>query len=107
MNPDMRLQGSLVLLEPLEQVNPQALADFRDENRVFLEPFEPSRLEDFFTVGGARRTINEARIGRLNDTLYAFGMFERTAEQFVGHISLSNVVRGAWQSATLGYAISE
>ncbi len=43
----------------------------------------------------------------LDDRAYAFGVFELGSGALVGRVSLSNVVRGAWQNATIGYWIGE
>lgn len=38
---------------------------------------------------------------------YAFGVFLKESDELIGRVALSNVSRGAWQNATLGYYIDE
>jgi ribosomal-protein-alanine N-acetyltransferase len=66
-------------------------------NRAFLAPYEPEHAEDFFTSDGQRARIDKA------EHLYAI----LDDEALAGVISLSNVVRGPFQSASLGYWVDE
>ncbi|MFN2589369.1 MAG: GNAT family N-acetyltransferase [Actinomycetota bacterium] len=76
-------------------------------NREFLQPYEPIRPDWFFTVSGVRGELQRATADREADALYAFGIWERATGTLVGRIALANVVRGAWQNATLGYFVGE
>ncbi len=76
-------------------------------NREFLRPFEPSRPDWFFTLPGIRGELERADTDRAGDAMYAFGIWEGAAATLVGRIALSNIVRGAWQNATLGYFVGE
>ncbi len=42
-----------------------------------------------------------------SDQGYAFGIFLNHSEELVGRVALSNLVRGAWHNATLGYFVGE
>ena len=66
-----------------------------DANRAFLAPFSPEWPDDFFTVGTQRTRIAS------NDLLY--GIFDEGA--LAGLVVLSNIVRGPFQSANLGYFV--
>lgn len=76
-------------------------------NREFLRPFEPSRPDWFFTLSGIRSELERATADREASSLYAFGIWERETDALVGRIALANVVRGAWQNATLGYFVGQ
>ena len=66
-------------------------------NRVFLAPSSPEQPEGFFTV--------EAQRERLGAAEHLFGIVDEGA--LAGTIALSNLVRGAFQSANLGYWVAE
>jgi [ribosomal protein S5]-alanine N-acetyltransferase len=68
------------------------------ENRAFNAPFEPDREERFFTVDGQREWIE-------NDAILAFAILDE--DRIAGAVMLSNIVRGALQSANLGYWVAE
>jgi len=77
------------------------LATLRAINRDFLAPWEPIRPEISFTVEGQRHAISDAleqydRGLALPEVILADG-------QVVGRATLSNIVRGPFQSCNLGY----
>jgi [ribosomal protein S5]-alanine N-acetyltransferase len=79
-----------------------ALATLCVRNREFLRPFEPDRDERFFTLQGQRervaQALEEARAGRQ----FRYVILDDDA-QIAGTIGLEFVIRGASQSATVGY----
>ena len=81
------------------------LTALRTRNREFLEPWEPRRSEGFFTTAGQRAEIERDRQEWAADRTYAFGIVERDGGALRGRIALANVVRGAWENATMGYFI--
>jgi ribosomal-protein-alanine N-acetyltransferase len=77
----------------------------RLSNRAFLKPYDPVQPEDFFTLGGQELQIRAGMQQWIDDRAFAFGVFETETSELVGRVALSNVVRGAWQNATIGYWI--
>jgi ribosomal-protein-alanine N-acetyltransferase len=94
-----------VYIRPLERDDAPALLDLRVRNRAAFQPFEPIQGERHYTLAGQRDEIaqcaNDARL----DRRYAFGIFLSPGGDIVGRIALSNVARGAWQNATIGYYV--
>ena len=77
----------------------------RVKNRAFLTPFEPYRPEIAYTLSGQRQQIAADQDGSTNDKRFAFGIY--LGGELVGRVSLDNVVRGAWQNATVGYFVDQ
>jgi len=107
--PGLRLYGKRVVLRPLNVQDFSALAECRKRNGDWLLKWEPLRPitqpdpandRDIFS---ARCNIRERE--RQSGTSYAFGLFVDNA--FCGEVNLNNVVRGAMQSATIGYWIDQ
>lgn len=69
-----------------------------------MEPFDPERPEDFFTEEGMRKRIMDAQASR-GDTLVEWLIVRDDC--VVGKINLSNIIRGVFQSANLGYMVEE
>jgi [ribosomal protein S5]-alanine N-acetyltransferase len=69
-------------------------------NRDFLAPFEPIRPDSFFTSSGQRRRLSRPVDG------WRFAILD-DAGAIAGAINISNVVRGAFHSANLGYFVSQ
>ncbi|MFB9377915.1 GNAT family N-acetyltransferase [Kineococcus gynurae] len=83
---------------------PDLVAVLRD-NWPFLAPFEPQRDPAYFTeeyqLGLVRHLLAEHAHGR------AVPLAIRYADRLVGRITLSDIVRGPFQSATVGYFVAE
>lgn len=86
-----------------------AWSEVRRRNGRWLTRWEPARLphhpdpETSREVFAARCSARDRE--RHAGTQYAFGIFVDGA--FAGEINLNNVVRGAFQSATIGYWIDQ
>ncbi len=77
----------------------EALARLRVANRAFLDPFEPPRPESFFTPDGQAEWLASGDGLRL-------AILDHDGA-IAGAISLSQIVRGPLQSATVGYWVDE
>ena len=81
-----------------------AMAKLYAENRDFLAPLEPLRPDAFYTFEGQRRHIAQLTDRRTSGSAYPFVIV--AGGQAVGAMNLSNVVRGAFQSANVGYWVA-
>lgn len=77
------------------------LADLVIRNRAFLAPWEPVRPETYFTPGGQAEVIAES-LERYEDGAQVPRVILDEAGAVVGRINLNNVVRGSFQSASVG-----
>lgn len=76
-------------------------------NRNHLDPFEPIKPAEFYTSGFWRVLIRDRNQAFLNDQGIKFFLFDpQNPQQIVAAINFSHVVRGAFQSCTLGFSIS-
>jgi ribosomal-protein-alanine N-acetyltransferase len=101
----MELRGERIVMRTLGEEDAPALLAFVRENRGFLEQWEPSREEGFFTADAQRADIAAAADDAARNRRYAFGLF--LDGELVGRIALNNLVRGVFQNAYLGYSIGE
>lgn len=101
----MRIHGDLIEIRILELADTGRLHRYRLENRMFLQPFEPLQSEESYTMEATRDSIVQMEAEQERGNSYAFGIF--LADELIGRIRLSSIVRGPWQNANLGYAISE
>jgi len=78
-----------------------ALAEAYRRNRAHLDPWEPARLESFFTEQGQTAAIvgqlAAVRSGILGAWLLLHG------DRVVGRVNLNNIVLGVLRSGSLGY----
>ena len=105
----LRLYGRRILLRPLVPADFEAWSEVRTRNGEWLTRWEPLRHpkapdpavnRDAFANRCAARDRE-----RQNGSTYAFGIFVDHA--FAGEINLNNVLRGAIQTATIGYWIDK
>lgn len=110
--PRLRLERGQTVIRPFGRSDLDALLALRIANRDFLAPYEAERDERFFTRSAQSRDIALDGEAWAGGTGYAFAicaLAERDGEpeRLVGRVALSNVVRGLWQNATLGYWVDE
>lgn len=94
------------VIRQLESSDAVALTELVQRNRAFLEPWEPVRPDSYFTVAGQREAI-EYSLSRQDD---GFGFSQVILDESgaaAGRINLNNIVRGPFQSASVGYWLSE
>ncbi|KJL31757.1 GNAT family N-acetyltransferase [Microbacterium azadirachtae] len=96
--------GDGILLRPLLAGDGEELAAAYSRNRVHLEPWEPLRSEEFFTGPRQHQLIAES-LRAVADGRGASYVLEDGAHRIVGRANLSDIVRGAFWSAHLGYWI--
>ena len=77
-------------------------------DRAFFAPWDPVHPERYFTQAGQADEVRLAQLQAAGDTRHAHVVLDDTdpAEPVIGTVALSNVVRGAWQNATIGYRIA-
>ncbi len=84
-----------------------AILQYYRANKAYLEPFEPQRPDNFYTV----KFWEAALYAREKDfymgnsvRLFLFDLAEPTT--VIGTINLNNIIRGAFYAATLGYGLA-
>jgi ribosomal-protein-alanine N-acetyltransferase len=103
----MQMNAEQIYIRPLDLLDMLPLLQLRLRNRVFLEPFEPILPDSHFTLEGQRELIEAVMHHWENGTGYGFGIYLVAADELIGRMNLSNVVRGAWQSCTIGYFLDQ
>jgi ribosomal-protein-alanine N-acetyltransferase len=103
----VRLEGARTFLRPPVERDWRAYAEVRAASRRFLEPWEPTWPSDALSRDAFHRRLNRYATDWRNDTGYSMFVFDRSNNDLLGGISLSNVRRGVAQCGTLGYWIGE
>lgn len=74
-------------------------------NRDFLAPWEPVRSEDYFTVAGQRVVIGKALEQHEQGSTLPHVILDESG-RVVGRITLNEIVRGPFQSCSMGYWVN-
>lgn len=101
----LRLKGKNVELKILTPEDSQDILDYYKRNKNYLQPFEPLREESFYTIEAQTESLIESYKQFLNGTSAEFGIYKD--KKFIGKIRLSNIVRGIFKNAFIGYSIDK
>jgi ribosomal-protein-alanine N-acetyltransferase len=85
----------------------QLVVDFLDRNRAHLGPWEPEPPVGFYTLAYWRERIAQLRREEDEGRQVRFHLFEKKAKpaRIVGSVGISNIVRGAFHCAHLGFGL--
>jgi [ribosomal protein S5]-alanine N-acetyltransferase len=78
------------------------LAELLRVNRDFLAPWDPVRDDAYFTDGGQRAVIDDA-LERCQQGSTLPHVILDESHRVVGRVTLNGIVRGPFQSCSLGY----
>ncbi|MEU9133659.1 GNAT family N-acetyltransferase [Kitasatospora sp. NPDC048540] len=92
-----------VQLRPVAEDDSAALLRAFLRNREHLRRWDPRRDEEFFTPAGQAARLRDQLEQRETGRQYPYVLTH--AEEIIGAVTLSNVVRGPLHSANLGYWI--
>ncbi len=102
------LHSERLVLKVLDGSNAPEVLDFVLRNREFLEPWEPARSEEYFTLSFQEDLLIKEFSQFRTRELYKLWMFRKEEpDQIIGSITLSNIVYGVFQSCHLGYRIDQ
>ncbi|MFT4110847.1 GNAT family N-acetyltransferase [Propionicimonas sp.] len=90
----------------LEGSDATVLAEVLIRTRAFLEPWEPVRPDSYFTAAGQADAVADSLRRHAAGTMHPRVILD-DAGAVVGRINLNNIVRGAFQSASVGYWLAE
>ncbi len=96
---DLSAQGYELRALAADDAAPLAAA--YDRNRAHLEPWDPPRQAEFWTVAGQRQRI-EAELDAAAQGRQAVWVVS-AGELVVGRVALNNVVQGPFRSGSVGY----
>jgi len=94
-----------------------AVCDFQCRNRRHFAPWDPPTAESFYTLDAQSLRVEQGLAAFHADTAYRYWMIDARRAggarlpssdvQVIGSVHFSQVSRGAFQNAMLGYALDE
>jgi ribosomal-protein-alanine N-acetyltransferase len=103
---NVRLELGPTAIRPTERSDGEELLALRLANREHTGPWEPVRDPSFYTRPGQALELDLDAQAWAAGSAFAFAVLDLEAgDQLIGRVALANIVRGAWQNATLGYWI--
>jgi ribosomal-protein-alanine N-acetyltransferase len=98
------MMGAVPTTRLIDVEDAPLLAALVQRNREFLAPWDPIRPDEYFTLDGQRRAIQDALRQRDQQLGLPYAILDNG--EIVGRVTLSNIVWGAFQSCNLGYWVS-
>jgi ribosomal-protein-alanine N-acetyltransferase len=83
-----------------------AVADQLLANRDFLAPWDPARDDGYFTVDAQRAILEQALDAYSRQSMVPLVIVDDSG-QLIGRININGITRGAFQSASIGYWVSQ
>lgn len=93
------------VLRVLDPADAETLAALWATNREHLDPWSPNRPDHFYTVEGQLEVV-ETRLVAMAEGRGAFFVVVDDADEVVGELNLTDVVRGAFENAHVGYWVA-
>lgn len=92
-------------LRPPTTSDAGALADLLARNRRYFQTTEPIRSDEYYTAPFQERLILDAERARSTGTSNMYLI--EVDEELVGRAYLNSIIRGAFQSASVAYAVDQ
>lgn len=96
----MKLVGKHVVVRPPTPRDIPAILRFLDDNRAHFGPWQPTRSPAYYTAAHWRDRLRRRDPAALRTFVFL-------GHDVIGAVNLSNIVRGAFHSCTLGYMLDE
>lgn len=94
-----------VVLRTVEPTRAAELLELQLRNRAYWRASGPRRDDTWFTIARQRMELEAQAVDRAEGRSLSFGV--HLGAELVGRVALSNIVRGPFLNAYLGYAIDE
>lgn len=91
---------------PLDLADAQALTGLYAENQKFLAPWQPLRPDSYFTEVGQLEAVEAVLAQKAGGSAVPLVILDRSGA-VAGTITVASVIRGAFQSCSVGYWLAE
>lgn len=98
---------SRLLLRRSHESLAHAVTEYYSRNKQFLHATETTHEEAYYALPARRKALQEDEEKLLQDSAVRFWISRKGETRIIGTISLSCIVRGAFQSCFLGYKLDE
>ena len=95
-----------LLLRPLQRGDVPALGRLVRANRTFMAGSGPLRADDYFTDEGQELAVSQSLEAAQNGTMHPM-VIEDPAGALVGTLNLNSIIRGVFQSTSIGYWVAQ
>lgn len=104
----MRLESQRLIMQEAQQIDILPIVEFLNKNHTFHQNFDPIRSKEYFTESFWTDKL-ESEKGLSFDQKGCQFFIKSLSDPItvIGFVNFSNVIRGCFQSCTVGYALDE
>jgi [ribosomal protein S5]-alanine N-acetyltransferase len=101
-----QLRTERLLLRATDEAFAAPLADYLQRNRAHFDPWSPPVAANFFSEQGQRERLRQTLLAEQRGSDCAWWLFSHDhPEHLIGHARLSQIARGPFCNAMLGYTL--
>lgn len=93
-------------LRTLERNDFELISRYEKANRAHLQPWEPLRDEQYFTIDNARARIEQQVESMEAAASMFFLLLDTESGELLGRCNYTNIVRGVFQACNLGFSLA-
>jgi ribosomal-protein-alanine N-acetyltransferase len=101
------LETKRTLITVLHEDNAHALLDYQIENKGHLEPWEPTKSNDFYSKEAGRLRGEKSYQSFLNGTAVNLIAFDKVSRKLVANCNFTTIVRIPLMGCNLGYSVAK
>lgn len=105
------LETQRLYLKILDGSFASRVLDFYQNNRQFLEPWEPARNDAFYTLESQKTGLYLDEQAMINGQMVRFWLFSKNIDNSestpIGTVAITNIIRGVFKSCYIGYKLDE
>jgi ribosomal-protein-alanine N-acetyltransferase len=96
-----------LLMKALNKNSAPLVLSFYEDNRFLFEPWEPQRGSNFYTLAYQKASLTAEHNQMTEGKLLRYWVFLKDApDEIIGSICFQNLLKGPYQSCSLGYKFS-
>lgn len=103
----MRYKTDRLILRTIEISDLGMLQDYLLRNRNFLSPWEPQRQDSYYENDNLVKLIEQEIADNSKRNQLSLYIFPKGEERIIGNVTLSNIIRGIFQSCFIGYKLDK
>ena len=105
------LETKRLHLRILDETYARQVLTFYQNNRLFLEPWEPSRNDAFYTLEAQQTGLYLDQQATQNGQMLRFWLYTKSTDKsistLIGTVAITNIIRGVFKSCYIGYKLDE
>lgn len=105
MSIEIHTQRTIIKL--LEPSNAQLMLNYYFDNKKHLDPWEPIRDEDFYTLENFSKILEQNQQEFKNKSSLKLVALNKDSTEIIAICNFSNIVYGVFQACNLGYSLAE